>query len=44
MLDAFGNELAQRFYERGGWTTDGTRRTATVWGVEVDEIEYRRRL
>lgn len=40
----FGNELAQRFYERGGWTTDGTRRTATVWGVEVDEIEYRRRL
>lgn len=39
-----GNARAQRFYERGGWTTDGTRRMVTVWGVEVDEIEYRRRL
>jgi GNAT superfamily N-acetyltransferase len=25
-----GNERARRFYERDGWTTDGTRRTATV--------------
>ena len=39
-----GNERAGRFYERDGWTTDGTRRTDTVWGVQVDEIEYRRRL
>jgi GNAT superfamily N-acetyltransferase len=39
-----GNARAQRFYERDGWTTDGTRRTDTVWGVTVDEIEYRRRL
>jgi GNAT superfamily N-acetyltransferase len=40
----FGNERAGRFYERDGWTTDGTRRIETVWGVEVDEIEYRRTL
>lgn len=39
-----GNERAGRFYERDGWTTDGTRRIDTVWGVQVDEIEYRRRL
>lgn len=39
-----GNQRAQRFYERDGWTTDGTRRIETVWGVEVDEIEYRRPL
>ncbi|HEX4418226.1 MAG TPA: GNAT family N-acetyltransferase [Kofleriaceae bacterium] len=39
-----GNTRAQQLYERDGWTTDGTRRTDTVWGVEVDEIEYRRRL
>jgi GNAT superfamily N-acetyltransferase len=39
-----GNTRAQRFYERDGWTTDGARRVETVWGVTVDEIEYRRRL
>jgi GNAT superfamily N-acetyltransferase len=39
-----GNARAQRFYERDGWATDGTRRSETVWGVTVDEIEYRRRL
>jgi ribosomal protein S18 acetylase RimI-like enzyme len=39
-----GNARAQRFYERDGWVTDGTRRADTVWGVAVDEIEYRRRL
>ncbi len=37
-----GNARAQRFYERDAWTTKGTRRTDTVWGVAVDEIEYRR--
>jgi GNAT superfamily N-acetyltransferase len=39
-----GNTRAQQFYERDGWTTNGTRRIDTVWGVEVDELEYRRRL
>lgn len=39
-----GNARAERFYARDGWTTDGTRRSDTVWGVTVDEIAYRRRL
>lgn len=39
-----GNARAQRFYERDGWSSDGTRRTDTVWGITVDEIEFRRRL
>jgi GNAT superfamily N-acetyltransferase len=39
-----GNARGQRFYERDGWSTDGTRRSDTVWNVAVDEIEYRRRL
>jgi GNAT superfamily N-acetyltransferase len=39
-----GNARAGRFYERDGWTTDGTRRTETVWTIAVDEIEYRRHL
>lgn len=39
-----GNERAHRFYLRDGWTCDGVRRTETVWGVEVDEIQYRCRL
>jgi GNAT superfamily N-acetyltransferase len=39
-----GNARAQRFYEHDGWITNGTRRSDTVWGVAVDELEYRRRL
>ena len=39
-----GNARAQRFYERDGWATDGARRTDIVWGITVDEIEYRCRL
>src|SRR5215468_1335120 len=39
-----GNARAERFYQRDGWTTDGTRRSDTVWGAAVDEIAYRRRL
>lgn len=39
-----GNTRAERFYTRDGWTTDGTRRSETVWGITVDEIAYRRRL
>lgn len=39
-----GNARGQRFYERDGWATDGTQRVETIWGVEIDEIEYRRRL
>lgn len=39
-----GNARAERFYQRDGWTTDGTRRSDTVWGAAVDELAYRRRL
>jgi GNAT superfamily N-acetyltransferase len=39
-----GNTRAERFYEHDGWSTDATRRTATVWGLEVDELKYLRRL
>jgi ribosomal protein S18 acetylase RimI-like enzyme len=39
-----GNDRARRFYETAGWTTDGTRRTAEVLGVTVEEVRYRRPL
>ena len=39
-----GNERAARFYERDGWSFDGTRRTEEVWGARVDELRYRRPL
>jgi GNAT superfamily N-acetyltransferase len=39
-----GNVRAERFYQNDGWTSDGTRRKATVWGIEVDEIRYAREL
>lgn len=39
-----GNERAHHFYLRDGWRSDGARRTETVWGVEVEEVQYRRRL
>jgi len=39
-----GNVRAERFYQNDGWAADGVRRKATVWGIEVDEIRYARRL
>jgi GNAT superfamily N-acetyltransferase len=39
-----GNTRAERFYEHDGWTSDGLLRTATVWGVTVEEIRYSRDL
>jgi GNAT superfamily N-acetyltransferase len=39
-----GNARAERFYEQDGWTPDGTRRTDTVWGVQVNDQRYRRTL
>ena len=38
------NRRARRFYEVGGWVTDGTARTESVWGVDVPELRYTRRL
>jgi GNAT superfamily N-acetyltransferase len=38
-----GNARARRFYERAGWTADGTERRDEVFGVTVAEVRYRRR-
>ena len=34
------NERARRFYERAGWTLDGSR-TETIGGIELEEVRYR---
>jgi GNAT superfamily N-acetyltransferase len=39
-----GNVGARRFYERDGWSFDGTRRTSTYSGVPAEEVRYRRTL
>jgi GNAT superfamily N-acetyltransferase len=39
-----GNARADRFYQKDKWLPDGTRRTDTVWGLQVDELGYRRDL
>ena len=39
-----GNTRAARFYEIDGWVADGKRRTDTVWGMNVEEVRYRREL
>jgi len=38
------NVRAEAFYERDGWRCAGTRRRQRVWGIDVDEIAYTRRL
>ena len=37
-----GNARAERFYAKDGWAPDGTRRTDTVWGIQVEDQRYRR--
>ena len=32
------NQRARRFYERGGWASDGTTQVEQVWGVELAEL------
>jgi len=32
------NQRARRFYEVGGWTTDGTTQVEEVWGIEMREL------
>jgi len=39
-----GNTRAERFYVKDGWTPDGTQRTDTVWGVQVNDQRYQRTL
>ena len=38
------NPRAHRFYERTGWTRDGTHRPIEVFGVSVPEIRYSKTL
>ena len=39
-----GNTRGDRFYRRNGWLAEGVGRKDVVWGVEVDELRYRRAL
>lgn len=39
-----GNAHARRFYERGGWTTDGTGRDEHIGPAVVRQLRYIRRL
>jgi GNAT superfamily N-acetyltransferase len=39
-----GNVRAERFYGIDRWVPDGLRRTATVWGITVNELRYQRGL
>jgi hypothetical protein len=37
-----GNDRAKRFYTIDGWSPDGEARTEDVWGVDANEVRYRR--
>ncbi|TQF68600.1 GNAT family N-acetyltransferase [Rhodococcus spelaei] len=39
-----GNLRAERLYRSDGWRPDGPRRHEVVWGVDVDEVRFRRTL
>jgi GNAT superfamily N-acetyltransferase len=39
-----GNERARRFYAADGWTADDMHRMQEIWGVNVGEARYSRRL
>lgn len=39
-----GNIRAERFYQKDGWAPDGSRRTSRIWGANVEEVRYVRRL
>lgn len=36
------NARARRFYERGGWATDGATKTEQIGGAPMVEVRYRR--
>jgi ribosomal protein S18 acetylase RimI-like enzyme len=36
-----GNVRARRFYERDGWTFDGTRRSGIIGDTTLDEVRHR---
>ena len=35
------NARARRFYEKGGWRTDGAEKTEEIWGTPVQQVRYR---
>ena len=35
-----GNAKARQFYEARHWQGSGKQRTVTLWGVEIDEVQY----
>jgi ribosomal protein S18 acetylase RimI-like enzyme len=37
-----GNDLARRFYERGGWVADGVTRDETMGGEPTHQLRYSR--
>ena len=39
-----GNARAILFYATDGWSSDGARRTETLWGIEATDVRYRRAL
>ena len=39
-----GNDRADRFYRRDGWSPDGVRKREVMWGIEVEDLRYRRPL
>lgn len=39
-----GNERARRFYQLDGWEEEGGVRQEIVWGMQMDETRFRRRL
>lgn len=38
------NQQARGFYEKHGWSTEGTERTAEVWDLELPEVCYTKTL
>lgn len=39
-----GNQRARRFYEKGGWSTDGATKVDDSPGFPIAEVRYRRPL
>jgi GNAT superfamily N-acetyltransferase len=39
-----GNERARRFYQAGGWTSDGAQKLDESFGIPIIEVRYHRPL
>jgi hypothetical protein len=38
------NPRARRFYELAGWSVDGTAREIRIFGFDISEVRYAKRL